>query len=113
MQVFFEVINEINNHSFDFNATYENNKQYLSTVLEKRLKEFGADSTQILKALEYASIIGITFSVYELRNITESTENEIKKIIADTSKLTITEQTETLTILGFLTILSERYLKLR
>lgn len=71
LQVFFEVINEINNHSFDFNATYENNKQYLSTVLEKRLKEFGADSTQILKALEYASIIGITFSVYELRNITE------------------------------------------
>ena len=51
LQVFFEVINEINNHSFDFNATYENNKQYLSTVLEKRLKEFGADSTQILKAL--------------------------------------------------------------
>ena len=101
MQVFFEVINEINNHSFDFNATYENNKQYLSTVLEKRLKEFGADSTQILKALEYASIIGITFSVYELRNITESTENEIKKIIADTSKLTITEQTETFDYIRF------------
>lgn len=101
LQVFFEVINEINNHSFDFNATYENNKQYLSTVLEKRLKEFGADSTQILKALEYASIIGITFSVYELRNITESTENEIKKIIADTSKLTITEQTETFDYIRF------------
>lgn len=94
LQVLFEVINEINNHNFDFNATYENNKQYLSTVLEKRLKEYGADSTQILKTLEYAAIIGITFSIYELRNITKSTENEIKKIIAETSKLTITEQTE-------------------
>ncbi|WP_349966927.1 ATP-binding protein [Roseburia faecis] len=94
LQVLFEVINEINNHNFDFNATYESNKQYLSTVLEKRLKEYGADSTQILKTLEYAAIIGITFSVYELRNITKSTENEIKKIIAETSKLTITEQTE-------------------
>lgn len=101
LQVFFEVINEINNHNFDFNATYENNKQYLSTVLEKRLKEYGADSTQILKTLEYAAIIGITFSIYELRNITKSTENEVKKIIAETSKLTITEQTEKIDYIRF------------
>lgn len=101
LQVFFEVINEISNHNFDFNATYENNKQYLSTVLEKRLKEYGANSTQIFKTLEYASIIGITFSLYELRNITQSTENEIKNIIAETSKLTITEQTEEIDYIKF------------
>lgn len=101
LQVLFEVINEINNHNFDFNATYENNKQYLSSVLEKRLKEYGADSTQILKTLEYAAIMGITFSIYELRNITKSTENEIKKIIAETSKLTITEQTEDIDYIKF------------
>lgn len=94
LQVLFEVINEINNHDFDFNATYENNKKYLSSVLEKRLKEYNANSIQILKTLEYASIIGITFSIYELRNITKSTETEIKKIIAETSKLTITQRTE-------------------
>ena len=101
LQVLFEVINEINNHNFDFNATYENNKQYLSSVLEKRLKEYGADSTQILKTLEYAAIIGITFSIFELRNLTQSTENEIKKIIAETSELTITEQTEEIDYIKF------------
>lgn len=101
LQVLFEVVNEINNRNFDFDTTYENNRQYLSSVLEKRLKEYGADSTQILKTLEYASIIGITFSIYELRNTTKSTENEIKKIISETSKLAITEHTEKIDYIKF------------
>ena len=101
LQVFFEIINEIKNHNFDFNATYENNKQYLSAVLEKRLKDFGADSTQILKTLEYASIMGISFSLYELQNITQSTENEIRNIISKTSQLTITEQTSEIDYIKF------------
>lgn len=101
LQVFFEIINEIKNHNFDFNATYENNRQYLSSVLEKRLKDFGADSTQILKTLEYASIMGISFSLYELQNITQSTENEIRNIISKTSQLTITEQTNEIDYIKF------------
>lgn len=101
LQVFFEIINEITNHNFDFNATYESNKQYLSSVLEKRLEDFGADSIQILKTLEYASIIGLTFSVYELRNLTQSAENELKTIIKTTSKLAITEETDNIDYIKF------------
>ncbi len=101
LQVFFEIINEIKNHNFDFNATYENNRQYLSTVLEKRLKDFGADSTQILKTLEYASIMGISFSLYELQNITQSTENEVRNIISKTSNLSITEATNNIDYIKF------------
>lgn len=101
LQVFFEIINEIKNHNFDFNATYENNKQYLSSVLEKRLKDFGADSIQIFRTLEYASIMGISFSLYELQNITQSTENEIRNIINKTSNLTITEQTSNIDYIKF------------
>ena len=101
LEVFFAIINEINNNNFDFNATYENNKQYLSSVLEKRLKEFGADTLQIVKTLEYASIIGITFSIYELKNITQSTENKLRNIIAETSRLSITEETENIDYIKF------------
>lgn len=101
LQVFFEIINEITNHNFDFNATYESNKQYLSSVLEKRLKDFGADSTQILKTLEYASIMGLTFSVYELKSITQSAENELRTIINETSNLAITEETDNIDYIKF------------
>lgn len=101
LQVFFEIINEITNHNFDFNATYESNKQYLSSVLEKRLKDFGADSTQILKTLEYASIMGLTFSVYELKNTTQSAENELRTIINETSKLAIIEETDNIDYIKF------------
>lgn len=101
LQVFFEIINEITNHNFDFNSTYESNKQYLSSVLEKRLEDFGADSTQILKTLEYASIIGLTFSVYELRNLTQSAENELRSIISKTSKLAIIEETDNIDYIKF------------
>ncbi|MCM1410160.1 MAG: ATP-binding protein [Lachnospiraceae bacterium] len=101
LQVFFEIINEITNHNFDFNATYESNKQYLCSVLEKRLEDFGADSTQILKTLEYASIIGLTFSVYELKNITQSSENELRSIINKTSKLAIIEETNNIDYIKF------------
>lgn len=101
LQVFFEVINEINNHDFDFETSYENNRKYLSSVLEKRLKDYGADSIQIFKTLEYASIIGITFSIYELRNTTKTEENEIKRIIQETSKLAITESTQEVDYIKF------------
>lgn len=101
LQVFFEIINEITNHNFDFNATYESNKQYLSSVLEKRLEDFGADNTQILKTLEYASIIGLTFSVFELRNLTQSAENELRTIISKTSKLAIIEETDNIDYIKF------------
>lgn len=93
LQVFFEVINEIHNKKFDFDANYESNKQYLSNILEIRLRELGADSNQINKILEYASIIGITFSVFELKNISNVSEREIDKILKKTSNLSITETT--------------------
>ena len=101
LQVFFEIINEITNNNFDFDATYESNKQYLSSVLEKRLKDYGADSIQILKTLEYASIIGLTFSVYELKNITQSAENELRTIINETRNLAITEETDNIDYIKF------------
>lgn len=91
LQVLYEVINEINNHNFDFNSNYENNKEYLSTIMEKRLKSLGASSDQIIKALEYASIIGITFSLFELKRTINANENEINCIIKQTTNLSITK----------------------
>lgn len=101
LQVFYEVINEINNNNFDFTSRYESNKQYLSTILEKRLRSLGATSTQIIKTLEYASIIGITFSLYELKHTTNSTENDIVNIINKTTSLSITKNTNEIDYIKF------------
>ena len=95
LKVYFEIIQEISENSFDFNSSYdEDNKKYLDTMLDRRLKECGASGKQIAEVLEYASIIGLIFSSYELEVITDSTKNRIRKIIKDANNLRLTENTD-------------------
>lgn len=91
LKVYFEIIQEIAENSFDFDSSYENNKNYLDIMLNRRLKECGASGQQIAEVLEYASIMGMTFSSYELEVITDSTKNRIRKIINDANNLRLTE----------------------
>ncbi len=91
LKVFFEVINEIKKNSFDFNSNFQSNKKYLSDLLNRRLKECGATGEQIIDVLEYASVIGIGFSEFELHRLTDYTRSRIKKIIKHTDELKLTE----------------------
>lgn len=91
LKVYFEVISEIKSNSFDFDAKYENNKKYLTDLLNRRLQECGASGEQIMEVLEYASIIGIKFSSFELQQLTEYTKSRLKKVIEDASNLKLTE----------------------
>lgn len=91
LKIYFEIINEINNNSFDFTTDYNNNLSYLKDMLNKRLKECGATGTQIATVLEYASIIGMSFSSFELEKITDYTKAQIKKIINDSVSMRLTE----------------------
>lgn len=91
LKVYFEIIQEISENSFDFDSSYENNKKYLDTMLDRRLKECGASGEQITKVLEYASIIGLSFSSYELEVITDSTKSKIRKIIKEANDLRLTQ----------------------
>jgi len=91
LKVFFEVVNEINRNSFDFNTTYDNNKLYLSEILNKRLTECGATGIQIAEVLEYASVIGMKFSDFELHKLTDYSKANIQKIIANATDMKLTE----------------------
>lgn len=91
LKVFFEVIDEIQRNSFDFNSKFESNKTYLRNLLNKRLKECGATGDQIVNVLEYASIIGICFSGFELQQLTDYTKAKLKNIIENASKLRLTQ----------------------
>ena len=94
LKVYFEVIQEIAENAFDFDSSYENNRNYLDMMLKRRLKEYGASGEQIEEVLEYASIMGMTFSAYELEAITDSEKSKIKKIITDANTLRLTENTD-------------------
>lgn len=92
LKVFFEVTNEIKQNSFDFDATFENNKNYLMSLLNRRLEECGATGDQITEVLEYASIIGLSFSEFELQQLTEYAKSRIKNIIQNAERLKLTER---------------------
>lgn len=91
LKVFFEVVKEIKENSFDFSSSFESNVTYLKSLLNRRLKECGASGKQIIEILEYASIIGICFSEFELYKLTDYTKSKIKDIIEKSKQLKLTE----------------------
>lgn len=91
LKVFFEVVREIKENSFDFSSSFESNVTYLKSLLNRRLKECGASGEQIIEILEYASIIGICFSEFELYKLTDYTKSVIKGIIEKSKQLKLTE----------------------
>lgn len=93
LQVFYDIIDEIKNKSFDFDLRYDSNIAYLSQMLDKRLKECGATGSQIVQVLEYASIIGMSFSALEIEKATDYSKIRLRKIIMDSSSLKLTEHT--------------------
>jgi hypothetical protein len=59
----------------------------LEDILQKRLSEFGASGNQIKEVLEYASIIGYTFSAIELEKVTQLNRDEFITIIKQANNL--------------------------
>lgn len=91
LKVFFEIVKEIKENSFDFSSSFESNITYLKSLLNRRLKECGASGEQIIDILEYASIIGICFSEFELHKLTDYTKSRIEEIIEKSKQLKLTE----------------------
>lgn len=93
MKVLTEVLKELKKgrHVFDVNDI--SGKEYLNELLEERLKELGATGQVISKVLEYASIIGLTFSYFELEKITRINSQEFKRIIMQAAELELIENT--------------------
>ncbi|MFD1901920.1 hypothetical protein GQR36_21330 [Enterococcus termitis] len=59
----------------------------LEEILQKRLLEFGASGKQIKEVLEYASIIGYSFSAIELEKVTQLNRDEFISIIEQANNL--------------------------
>ena len=91
LKIYYEILSEIKDNSFDFDMRYHSNIEYLSRVLNKRLAECGATGPQIAQVLEYASIIGMSFSSLELGIITDYTKSRLMKIINDANEMKLTE----------------------
>lgn len=101
MKVMTEVLNELERGKSVLAFETINGKEYLNKLLEQRLKEFGATGELISKVLEYASIIGISFSYYELEKITRINSQDFKKIIAHATTMELIEKTSESDIASF------------
>lgn len=91
LKILFEVARDIRFNSFDFDETQQNSVKYFQAILSKRLQEFGATGDQIANVLEYASILGKTFSCFELLVATDSSRSKLEELINDSNSLNLTE----------------------
>lgn len=76
-----ELIRELTNKNVDLSNVDQGIKKLLLQVLESRLNDSGLESSKINFVLEYASILGVTFSKFELNRITELENNDFNRII--------------------------------
>lgn len=101
MKVLSEILKELKKGKIVLSFENESGKDYLKKLLEERLKEFGATGKMISKVLEYASIIGLSFSYFELEKITRINSGEFKDIISHAKKMELIECTSEEDIASF------------
>ena len=63
---------------FDLEIKEFQSEGILEKLIEDKLTNLGASGAQISQLLEYASLIGSTFSNYELETITELNKQELR-----------------------------------
>ena len=75
----------------DISEVYQKNNKLdiIKSLLSKKLCELGAEGHQISEVLEYASVLGMHFSVYELEEALESSKDELHNIIKKATELCI------------------------
>lgn len=79
-----------------FNQEEDSKRIFIEKLLLYKLSELGATGKQISEILEFASVIGMSFSYEELLCISKEREEVLKEIIAKAREIQlITEQTST------------------
>ena len=66
----------------------------ITILIEERLKNYGAKGEVVAEVLKYASIIGLSFTFFELEKITKKSRIEIQEIIGYANKLHFVEETD-------------------
>ncbi len=101
MKVMTEILRELEKGKSLLDFQNVDGKDYLNELLERRLKEFGATGELISKVLEYASIIGISFSYYELEKVTRINSHVFKEIISHATEMELIQETSEKNIATF------------
>lgn len=66
----------------------------IMTLIEDRLKNLGARGEVISEVLKYASILGISFTFFELEKITNKNQAELQQVITEANKLYFVEEND-------------------
>lgn len=95
LKIMYEVARDMRFDSFDFDEFEQSSVNYFHEILSKRLRELGATGDQIATVLEYASVLGKTFSCFELLIATDSSKSRLRELIKKSNSLSLTEETQT------------------
>lgn len=87
-----ELIRELNQNRLTLNSAEGKPKEILAAILHQRLKDCGATGEQIKTTLEYASLLGLSFSSYELNEILQLKSSLFQQIIERSNKLRLIEK---------------------
>lgn len=92
IRMLIELIEELNQNHLTLKSAEGKSKEILTSIIQKRLEEYGATGEQIKTTLEYASLLGISFSTYELNKIMHFKGEVFKDIIKRSNEMKFIER---------------------
>ena len=87
-----ELIDELNKNRLTLDSAEGKPKEILTSILHQRLKDCGATGEQIKTTLEYASLLGLSFSGYELNEIMQLNNSLFQNIIKRSNEMRLIER---------------------
>lgn len=87
-----ELISELNRNKLTLKTVEGRSKEVLASILKQRLTEHGVTGEQIKVALEYASLLGVIFSSYELNQIVQMENSVFYRVIKDSREMNLIEE---------------------
>ena len=88
-----DLINELNQNKLTLNTIEGRSKEVLTAILKQRLLDCGATGEQIKITLEYAALLGLSFSSYELKQILQMGNSSFQKVITRSNEMNLIEET--------------------
>ena len=92
IQMLVELISELTHNRLTLSEVEGKPKEILTAILLQRLKEYGATGEQIKTTLEYAALLGLSFSSYELNEIVQLKNSEFQKVIDSSNELRLIDK---------------------
>lgn len=87
-----ELLDELKQNRLTLNTAEGKPKELLASIIHQRLKDCGATGEQIKITLEYAALLGLSFSSYELNKIMQLKNKQFEKIIARSNEMKLIER---------------------